>query len=340
VIGLGALAAASVFLLVAFALRGRLVRQTERRAAIEAVWLPVMLQSMRQEFPATPTLRRRERGAVLALWNRMTAAIEGEAVERLCVFADRAGLITAARALSKEGSGEELVVAATFLGRNRDAAGIPVLLDLAQKEPVVVRAEAARALVRIEPEAGVRSVVPMIARWEDCHSAVAVAILRDAPSEVVSEVVAGHALAAQDPGAQARLVDVLAIIKGRAGHAAARTLLDRQPPPEVASRCLAVLREHRAPEDAILVRPYLKHEMPFVRVQAVAALARLQGSGDVWRIAGCLGDRDWWVRNRAARAVVTSPAIARSLVELLASVHPDRYARGALVQVLGEIGAS
>lgn len=336
VVGAGALGATLAFLLTAFAIRGVLVRQVRRRKAVEAAWMPAMLRSMREETASAPPLRRRDWGIVLALWNRLTAGIEGEAVERLGAFARQAGLVDAGRALVRRGSSAELVLAATFLGRNRDVAGVKVLLRLTEEAPLSVRAEAARALVRIDPTSGVRAVAPMIARWGDCHAAVAVAILRDAPPHVVSEHVAAEALSAEDPGVQSRLVDVLASIKGPAGHEAARTLLDRRPASEVASRCLAVLREHRHPDDAPRVRPYLTHEASFVRVQAVAALARLQRAGDVWRIAGCLDDADWWVRNRAAQAVIKSAAIPLPLAELLAAIHPDRYARGALAQVLSE----
>lgn len=90
---------------------------------------------------------------------------------------------------------------------------------------------------------------------------------------------------------------------------------------------------------AALVRPYLGHPVSFVRVQAVSALGRLRVPGDEWQIVARLDDREWWVRYRAAHALVAMPNMSRTVLALLARTHPDRYARGALAQVLSETAA-
>lgn len=336
-VGMAALVLTLLFLLLAVALRGLLGRREEYRRGVEARWMPVMLRSLREPDVEVPPLRRRDGPMVLAIWNRLVAGIEGEAVERLRSFAHRAGLTDVAhRMLRRAGQPDDQLVAVVFLGRQRDVRGVRSLLELAVETPLVVRAEAARALVRIDPEAGPRAVAPLVAIWDDCHPAVAVAILKDAPAYVAARAVADEALASDRSDRQARLVDVLASIKGRAGLDAARQILARGPDAEVVSRCLSVLREHRRPEDIGLVRSYLDHPAPFVRVQAVTALGRMQGPGDQWRLAARLDDRDWWVRVRAAQALVTSPRMPPVLTRMLADVHPDRYARGALRQVLSE----
>lgn len=335
-VGIGALSLTLLFLLLAIWVRGLITRRGDRRRRVEDAWFPLMLRALREAVVEPPRLRRRDRAPVLALWNRLAAGIEGEAVNRLRDFARAAGFEEAARHVVATGAPAERLVGATFLGVQQDLGGVPSLMDLTAAAPLVVRAEAARALIRIDPEAGPGTVVPLVARWDDCHPAVAVAVLKDAPAHVVSVAVAEEAIGATEAPRQARLVELLGTIRGPAGLEAVRRILPTSADAEVVSKCLAVIREHRRPEDAELVRPFLHHPAAFVRVQAVAALGRLQGEGDEWRVAACLGDSDWWVRHRAAGALVASPRVSLRFVRLLAAVHPDRYARGAIQQALSE----
>ncbi|HLF40445.1 MAG TPA: HEAT repeat domain-containing protein, partial [Acidimicrobiia bacterium] len=148
----------------------------------------------------------------------------------------------------------------------------------------------------------------------------------------------GEVLRARDAPQQARLLELLESFEGPGGLEAARTLLPGAIDPEVIARCLSVLGQHRRPEDAALMRPLLGHPVAFVRLRAVTALGRIMGPGDQWYIASRLGDHDWWVRRRAAEMLVASRRVPHAFVDVLAGVHPDRYARGALAHALSEAG--
>ena len=339
VIGIGALALTLLFLLLAISFRGVLSRRERRHGNLEDVWMPLMLGALREPRVDVPTIARRDRARVLALWNRLVAGIEGEAVDRLRTFAHQAGLDGVALRVIGRGAPGARLVAAVFLGRLQDVRGVRPLLELTRAPQLVVRAEAARALVRIDPEAGPATVAPMVVQWDDCHAAVAVAVLKDARPHVVADAIGAEAMRATDERHQARMLEVLESFQGPVGLAAVRSLLPTATDPEVTARCLAVLAAHRRPEDAALVRPLLHHPVAFVKVRAVAALGRMMAPGDDWLIAGCLSDGDWWVRRRAAEALVASRRVPRARVELLASVHPDRYARGALSHALSEAEA-
>lgn len=337
-IGGAAIVLAVAFIVAALGLRAYVSWRDRKRETLEEGWLPFMLEALRGPVSEVPPLRRGERAHVLSIWNRLVASLSGEAVTRLQAFARTAQLDHAARQLLRRGRPAELLVATVFLGRQQDLPAVNSLRELLHTSEPVIRAEAARALVRVEPASGVRTVVPAIVGWEDCHPATAAAVLRDAPHDLVATALRRHVFADDEPVRQRRILEILGAVESPHAAEIARHVLARTIDPELIARCLQVLREQRDPVDAPLVRRFLRHATPFVRLHAVSTLARLRARGDEWRIVSMLDDPDWWVRHRAAEAVADSPRLDPRLVELMARIHPDRYARGALDHVLTERG--
>lgn len=329
---------AVTLLLVAIAAMARwaLVVRQRRLVALEAIWSPLMLQSLRGDLGDVPPLRRRQRAHVLGLWVQLAESLAGDGRDRLVRFARHARLDDDAIQVLGGRNPVARTVAAAVSGRLRDTRAWSRLIDLTRSPNVIERSQAAKALVMIDAVDGLAEVVPLLAEWDDCHPATASKILADAPADVSAPVIAGAALAARGSSAQARLVRVLATLRHPAGLEAARRLLASSDDPEVVAGCLQIVADHREPVDAELVRRSLGHPASFVRVQAVTALGRLRGRGDEWRIVGMLSDSDWWVRYRAAQALLAMPSMERTMVERLGDVLPDRYARGALRQALTE----
>lgn len=339
VTGVVALILTAAFILLAVGVRLRVAGRAKAVARIEALWTPVLVAAVRGVPDALPSLRRSHEVAIVTLWNRFTDTLTGAAREHLVELARRCGIGDAALRRVRRGSGQSRLLAATTLGRLGDERAAPALHDLMRSRALVVRAEAARALVRISPLEGTDTVAALVAGWDDCHAATAVAILEDAPPLRAAEALGRELQATDDIECQLRLVDILGSVKGWIGLGPVRDLLGSTAEPELIARCLQVLRQHRQPDDAPLVRRFLHHDAPFVRVQAVAALGRIRAPGDEWRVLAALDDREWWVRYRAAHALADFPRISRRYLELVSHVHPDRYARGALQQVLSEAAA-
>lgn len=338
-IRVGVVALAATGALVTAALLARLgsAGRERRYRILEARWTPLMLAALRDPAGVDlPKLRRRDRSVVLALWNRLHDTVRGSGRELLSEFARRSGFeAVAMRLLARKRSSDRVVAIAT-LGNLRARAAWPALLELATSRSFVVRSRVARALVRIDPIEGGIVVASLLADWEDCHPATYAAILEDADPAAATAAVASRAAAEPAVERQLRLVRVLATLRHPGAVAAIRAILGQARDPELTAACVAALARSRDPGDAELVRPYLAHPESFVRVQAVSTLGRLRRPSDVWPIAGRLSDPDWWVRYRAAHALAQFPRLSRRVVELLSAVHPDRFARDALRQVLTE----
>jgi HEAT repeat protein len=71
-------------------------------------------------------------------------------------------------------------------------------------------------------------------------------------------------------------------------------------------------------------------------VQAAKALGRIGERADTARLVQLLADREWWVRYRAAQALVELPWLKRAELAALASGLEDRYAADMLAQVMAE----
>jgi HEAT repeat protein len=74
-------------------------------------------------------------------------------------------------------------------------------------------------------------------------------------------------------------------------------------------------------------------------MQAVQLVGRMGRAEYADRLEKLLADREWWVRYRAARALVRLPTLARAEIEGIRERQLDAFARDILGQALGESGS-
>jgi hypothetical protein len=73
-------------------------------------------------------------------------------------------------------------------------------------------------------------------------------------------------------------------------------------------------------------------------MQAARLVGRMGRPEDASRLEKLLADQEWWVRYRAAKALVALPGIGRASLERLRARLDDRYASDILGQALAEAG--
>ncbi len=71
-------------------------------------------------------------------------------------------------------------------------------------------------------------------------------------------------------------------------------------------------------------------------MRAAAALGRLGAEEDCPRLLELLADQEWWVRYRAAEALIGLPFLDRGALERMRDGITDRYGRDMFDQVLAE----
>ncbi len=296
-------------------------------------WRPVLMLAMVGEpGGALPVLARRDQWRFLKLWNHMQESVRGDATQRLGALAHQLGCQHMARRLLASGSLTRRLFAILTLGHMRDATAWD-LLDVQLRQPGRISSlYAARALIQIDLQRGVRAVVPHLLQrddWEMVRIAILLQEFRDALGGELTQRLAGLPTALWPRALQ--LAEALHL------HVPADIVLPWLQMEQPADVLSAALRLANDAEVRPAVRALAGHADWRVRVQAAHALGRLGEPSDVAVLTGLLSDPQWWVRYRAAGALSQLPFLSREELRGLLAALQDRYAREISTQVFAEL---
>jgi HEAT repeat protein len=316
-------------------MRRRLASRERRAQEVFARWRPILFEAVAGGSPSLPALPREEEDAFLLLWIQLLDGIRGDSVARLAEVGARMG--ARRLALERIDGGDALgrvLALRTFgyLQRPEDRERVLRWLDDPRS---YISLAAARALVRIDPARAADELLPRLVARADWPVPLFADVLAQASPARLSARFA--ALCAELPPAPlARLLPLASIVDEHVVDALLRRLLSPGQEPEVLA---AALRLVRSPALLEPVRRAASHEAWSVRVQAAAALGRVGEPRDRGLVATLLRDAEWWVRYRAAQALVTRPYGAPGELRALAGSLDDRFARDMVQQVLAEVRA-
>jgi len=301
-------AALSAALIVQIVLLRELRRPGDRRhQRFLQRWRPLVYQAMNGEPVQWPALRRREAEAFLWFWNQLHETVRGEAKLALCTAAAELGLgrFALERLASRRVSRRLLAIAT--LGNLRDPEHWWTLTRLTDDPHPPVSLAAAQALIRIDGRRAVTQLMPLFARRADWPVTRALWLLEQVEADVVTKAIA-RTMPRTDQAAALRLTEFVTAADAVALQAVMAQRLHHSHDPELWA---SVLRHLNQPEQLGLVRRCCDHAVWFVRVQAANALGRIGGPEDVDRLIALLTDPEWWVRYRAAGALLKLPFLPR-----------------------------
>ena len=311
----------------------RLMLRRRQRSDARALarWRPLLNAAIVGEMPdSLPPLRSAERLPFLRLWAHLQGSLRGEANEALNEVARRLGIDAYARGLLVRANRPSRLLAALVLGHLHDRDAWPGLLRMAQQPDNTVSLTALWALVRIDPPAAVDYMVPLFIAREDWALSLAAGILQQATEPAAAALTRLLPQLGEDKLPRAlRIAEALHLALPAAVLGAS---LKSPAMPVV----IAGLRGVRTPETLPEVRALLAHADWQVRVQAARALGRVGERADAERLVQLLGDREWWVRYRAAEALLELPALSRADLDALRASLTDRFAADMLSQAMAE----
>jgi HEAT repeats len=303
-------------------------------------WRPVLYQAAMGETPAVPALAPQDEASFLLLWNQLQDGLRGrtsrEGLNRVARMVDAHA--AARRALRPRVAQERLLALRTlrYLGEPGDFELVRPLLD--ERGPTMCLA-AARALFHIDRTAATPEVWRRLRRRTDWPLAQVAAVLRDSDLGDADMSGLAAAFAAQLPGLETaelkRLLPLLASFEEKAASAVVRRLLSPIQVPEVVS---AALKQARGKELLPDVVRLCAHPAWPVRTQAAAALGRLGGPAERDLLLTLMGDRQWWVRYRAAQALLSGRFGDLEEISRLGGRLQDPFARDIFLHVLAETG--
>jgi hypothetical protein len=344
-LSVGALALTMLLLVAIAAMRIGLLRRHGRERDAAERWNPLLAECTERVPAVLPPLSRRETELFLALWCKVQESLRGEAQERLREMARRLEVAPLALKMLNSFRARRRLLALVTLGHLRESGAVPALLGLLPGAPAVVSMAAAHALLRIDAALGAPRILAATAVRKDWALAkVASMLMECAPGTIGPFLSAaiGVELRAQreaDPGRAglARLLRLHACVEGGALRQAVLKVMDQASDVEPLIAALAALSH---PGDAAHARRLLDHTDWAVRAAAARALERLGTPEDFQRLCVALGDRNWWVRYRAAHALCALPQANAQDLRALPARLSDAFAADMLRHALAERGAA
>lgn len=335
--GLGVIACSLLMLMAIFALRMRLVlrQRREKRYAVE--WQPLLAECVYRVPEKLPRVPRVMRYHFLKLWNYHHESLVGNARINLEALAHAMGLEKISRDMMRQSDLRSRLLAIVTLGHLGDRSQWHELRLLVADPSPILSLAAARALLDIDAAATLDWLVTVMAAREDWPLARIVAMLKEAgPDRVTLPLVAAAEAVAGIEGGMRQVVRLLRMMEvahtGRIRVTVSRISRETTEP-EVLAACLRLIQD---PRDLELVRSHLRHESWFVRAGAVRVLGRIGEAADRAVLVEMLGDRHWWVRYHAARALVALPFARLDDLEIIRVGLSDRFAADMLGQVIAE----
>ncbi len=336
--GLGAMALILLLIGWIVLLRVAYRRNERRRQKFLSVWRGLLTEG------ALALLAHRQLPAVgagdaiffLSYWSHLQNSLRGEARERLNSLARAVGMDRVIRRMLHAGGGAERLLAIVCLGHLGEKGDAEMLRKLLMNEQPIVCLHAARALLRIDPDA-IGELLPAIAQRSDLPTVSIANILKELGADMVSPVLAGmlHRAFRQDAAPQylARLIAFTVTAHPSVVHPSLREIMDETQDAEVLAACL---RAVHTPADLPRVRRLIGHPDWRVRVQAASALGDMGEKEDMELLTGLLSDPQWWVRYRAAQAISRLPFVSTADLEGMKKRLDDRFAIDMLVQIISE----
>lgn len=311
-------------------LRANLRRRERRWNAFVQSWRPALTLAALGEAGsgALPRLARVDHPNFLRLWAYLHESLRGDASERLNQLAFDLRMDAAARRLLRSRSRGRRLQAALAVGYLRDPAAWDDLRRLAAGRDGLVAVHAARALVRIDPRAAPRVLMPLIMRRHDWDLARVAAFLAEAREAF--GVLLVQQVPQLPPQDLPRALLLARALRLQLPDDSLRFLLAPGQPAAVVAAALPLA----GPALAAEVRGGLSHADPGVRAAAAQHFAGMAMRGDVGALASLLADTHWPVRRAAAQALAALPFLDDAQLRALAP--PAGPAADVMAHVLAE----
>ena len=327
--------ASALMLLIALVVRAHLRREERLRERVIGVWRPLLTRVAIEEeaLPALPSLRHRERPFVIEEWNALHDAVRGASTARLNALAPGLGLDVAARRGLRSRNISDRILAVRTLGHLRDEASWKGLQDQLGSANALVSFYAAAALVQIDAQRAMPGIMLQLAERESWPGEAMARLLVDAGADIAREPIRAMMLslaADKVPPLLPWLAHVDAVLgsevavelmnrhAGHAGITAAALLVVLEP------ELLPGLAHHAGSGDAE------------IRKNFAQLCGQLGDLGQVDLLVRLMSDPVWWVRYRAAHALLKLKGMDDGRLDDIRASLSDRYARDMLDQARAE----
>jgi len=326
---------AAMMMTIALGVRRYMRNQERQRERVVAIWRPLLTQVAvgPGEPPALPRLTPGQMPYLLEEWSSLQDAMRGDSVTRLNAVALKLGLDAVARELLHSRQIGKCILAIRTLGHLREPTAWKALQEQLVSTNALVSFYAAAALVQIDAQRAMPGIMLQLAERESWPGEAMARLLVDAGADVAREPIRALMLSLE-PSKVAPLVEWLSRVDALLGSEVATELLRRHGGDDrvVAAALLVLLQPSVLPE----LRHYAFSPAAEVRKSLARAIGNLGDLAETELLMQLMGDRVWWVRYRAAQALLKLRGMNAEGIEAARARLTDPYALDMLKHVLAE----
>ncbi len=319
-----------LMLLTTIVMRLHALRMERIDTIAEARWRPILREAT--GAAALPPLPARDLRGFIQAWNETHEPLHGATTAALAEIARRLELKSHLYRLLQTPIFHHRIMAVIALGHIKSEASFERVESLLDDKSPILSLCAARALMQIDPQRAVPKLLPLIVERTYWSQGIVASILHDAEGNVVSSPLTDATLHATSDVAP-RMIRFLAGVSPDAAAPIIREALRSSADERMLSTCLQSMTRAA---DLDCVRPLLSHPLWYIRMQAATTVGSLGVPGDEQRLVTLLRDTQWWVRYRAAQALLRLSFIGVEDILRIQQSQTDAYARDILDHALAE----
>ncbi len=335
--GISVVGLAVLMMVMVVIMRVRFIILDRHRKKFLKMWRPLLVQCLHEIPNELPAIVKSDTMLFLYLWNYYQESLLGEVKENLSKLGRSLGMDHEAREFLYSKNSKRQLLGIVTLGHLGEKSARRELYRFSKLENPVLSLASVRALIQIEKEDAVPVVIPLISTRKDWPQGKVASIIKEAGGDLVVRPLGQIALNAP-PDVQPRLVRYLEATDSHEYRTYVQAIIQDAKDPEVISECLRALTRMGDPRDVDLVRGYHNHPVWYVRARTAIALGKIGVRDDEQVLIKMLGDSQWWVRYRAARALAGLPFVGNERYKELLGKTTNPEARNVLAQVMVEEG--
>lgn len=313
-------------------LRMRFLSNHKQRTLLVEKWRPKLTQIIMGESADVSILPPNETCIFLEEWNRMFGTIRGENLASLIKLASRFHINYFALNMLKTHSLHDRLLAIITLGHMKEYSARDVLIKLLDDQHPVISITAARALMWIDSKQAIELIIPKILNRDDWTWANVAHVLRQANPLLICEELSKLVVEAPVTK-QPSILRYLETSNCLQFTTIVSDILNTTKDDRVASVCLHITTD---PASIEKIRTYTSHERWHVRMHAASAVGRLGNKEDIKILLDMIEDDNWWVRYRAAQAILKLPGQDINSIKKNIDLKKDKFSQDILTHVLAE----
>jgi hypothetical protein len=308
-------------------------RRSHRETLFQESWKTLFAATINGQLPPDiPAVAPVYAMPFYRLWTHFHESLRGDARERLCRLMYSAGGGKIALKWLHGFSVRKKLMAVVVLGYLKEKSTCRTMRQLVRKKNTLLSLVAARALLRIDPDAGLPFLMPLMVTRTDWSPEFIKNALKEIPQDALVDVM-GPAMEKTSDAIIPRLIGYLEVCAYEKSVPIVRKLVQRKRSPEVIVACLDFFRD---PRDIAHVMKFAGHPAWTVRRSVAGALERFGTDTELDVLIGMLADPEWEVRYRAAQSLLKLPFADKNRILAMKEEDTDPRIRAILSQVLAE----